>query len=118
MSERFRRYVFRAVVGLLALASLYYLFLAGEYSAFDVRALERERARAALRLDSLRAGTDSLLRRADSLIADPTAIETVAREQHGLIRDGERVYRFVEPKEETIAAPREAGTVDAPAPSR
>ena len=39
--------------------------------------------------------TDSLEAWGDSLEADSAVIERVAREDHGMIRDGERVYYFV-----------------------
>ena len=47
------------------------------------------------RLDSLIVRTDSLVQRGDSLESDPLAIERAAREEHGLIRDGEVVFHHL-----------------------
>jgi cell division protein FtsB len=43
--------------------------------------------------------TDSLRVIIDQLTSDNAAIETVAREHFGMVRDGEIVYRFVEVSE-------------------
>ena len=37
--------------------------------------------------------------RKDALESDPETVERVAREDYGMIRDGERVYRFVDEDE-------------------
>ena len=39
---------------------------------------------------------EGLRARADSLENDPAAVERLAREQYGMIREGEVLYRFVE----------------------
>jgi cell division protein FtsB len=66
----------------------------GEYGVADSLKLRRERAREADRLATLKAQVDSLKARADSLEHDPEALERLARERYGLIKDGERLYRF------------------------
>jgi cell division protein FtsB len=83
------------IPGLLAVA-VYYGVFGGEYSIFDLRsvrtAVDVERGRLLdvhLRIDSLTAW-------ADSLQSDPATIERVAREDFGMIRDGETLYRFAE----------------------
>jgi cell division protein FtsB len=81
---------------LLGLAG-YYAVFGGEYSIFEV---ERTRARIeaeTAELDRLRVRIDSLRARADSLETDSVTIERVARENVGMIRDGEVLYRFTEP---------------------
>ncbi len=95
MSERLRRIGLRLLVATLWLAGGYYLLLGGEYSALDLRDLGTDRGRVQLRIDSLGAVTDSLQARSDSLEASDVAIERVARERYGFIRDGERLYRFI-----------------------
>jgi cell division protein FtsB len=39
---------------------------------------------------------DRLRSRRDSLLHDTATIERIARERYGLIRDGERLYRFAD----------------------
>jgi cell division protein FtsB len=78
----------------LALA-LYYAVWGGEYSAFDLLRLKRDRREAAERLVRTRAEIDSLRRASAKLASDPATIERVARERFGMIRDGETLYRFV-----------------------
>lgn len=96
MTERLRRLGRRLLVAALWLAGGYYLLLGGEYSSLDLRALRQEQRTLALRIDSLAAVTDSLQAWADSLSSEPRVIEKVARERYGFIRDGERLFRFIE----------------------
>jgi cell division protein FtsB len=69
--------------------------LAGEYSTIDwlkIRSqLEQERDS----VEALRAQVDSLARVARALETDPATQERAAREQFGLIRNGEILYRIV-----------------------
>lgn len=95
MAERAGRWARRALLVLVPSLSLYYLVLAGEYGAFDIRELETARGEAVRRVDSLQAVVDSLSSRADSLALDTLAIERLARERYGFVREGERLYRFV-----------------------
>ncbi len=94
MSERVRRWGFRGLVAGLLLLAGYYALFGGVYSVFDMRGMRAERKALVSRLDSLIARTDSLAQRGDSLASDPLAIEREAREEHGLIKDGEIVFRF------------------------
>ena len=91
-----RRIGLRLLIGALWLAGGYYFLLGGEYSAFDLRELRAERRTLTLRIDSLAGVVDSLEAWADSLDSTPAAIERVARERFGFIRDGEHLYRIVE----------------------
>lgn len=97
MPERAARILARGSAALFAVGALYYLTLGGEYSVFHVRELRSERAAASARIDSLQAELDSLTAWGDSLRTEPAAIERVAREEYGFIRDGERLYRFIAP---------------------
>ena len=40
---------------------------------------------------------DSMRAWADSLESDPATLERLARERYGMIKDGEVLYRFIEP---------------------
>lgn len=82
----------------LAGAALYFGLFGGDYSFFEVRRLERERKEEQARLDSVRVEVARLRLRVDSLESDSLTLERIARERYGLIRDGERLYRYVEPE--------------------
>lgn len=94
--DRRRRHILRAVVAIVVGAALYYALFGGEYSVFEVMRLQQRAEQEQLRLDSLRAEVMALEARADSLESDSATIERIARERYGLIRPGERLYRFVE----------------------
>ena len=90
---RIRRFLLPALLGLAA----YYAFFGGEYSLLELRRAraeienqERELAVLTKTLDSLRAWVDSLEN-------DSATLERLAREQFGMIRDGEVLYRLAEP---------------------
>lgn len=87
------RWVLVPVLG----AAGYFAIFGGQYSLLDLHRIEQERADAAGRLVRARADVARLKARADSLEHDSAAIERIAREKYGLIRDGERLYRFVPP---------------------
>lgn len=80
----------------LAAGALYFALFGGEHGFFEVRRLEQERASEYARLHELQAELARLQARADSLEKDSAMLERVAREKFGLIRDGERLYRFVD----------------------
>jgi cell division protein FtsB len=80
--------------GVLALAG-YYALWGGEYSAFHLQRLKRERREADARLVHTRAQVDSLKALAGKLERDDAEVERIARERFGMIRDGELLYRFV-----------------------
>jgi cell division protein FtsB len=80
--------------GVLALAG-YYALWGGEYSAFHLLRLKRERREADARLAQTRAQVDSLKTLAGKLERDDAEVERIARERFGMIRDGELLYRFV-----------------------
>jgi cell division protein FtsB len=67
----------------------------GEYSTFDWLTLRRQVAAERQAVQQLRATLDSLGRLAHDLETNPAAQERVAREQFGMIRNGEILYRLV-----------------------
>ena len=80
--------------GILALAA-YYALWGGEYSAFHLLRLKKERREAEARLADTRAQVDSLRALAGKLETDDAEVERIARERFGMIREGELLYRFV-----------------------
>ena len=80
----------------LVAGALYYALFGGEYSLMEMRRLEKERVAEAARLADTRNQVNSLRLRADSLETDSATLERIARERYGMIRNGERLYRFVD----------------------
>ncbi len=87
---------FRWLMVPLVAGAAYYAFFGGEYSLFEARKLEREREREQARLTQTRAEVRALRARSDSLQHDSATLERIAREKYGLIKEGERLYRFVD----------------------
>ncbi|MGH7752173.1 MAG: FtsB family cell division protein [Gemmatimonadales bacterium] len=82
-----------AVFGGLALAA--FAVFAGEYGTGDWLKMRRDLAAERERLAELKVQVDSLARLAEALATDPATQERVAREEFGMIRDGEVLYRLV-----------------------
>ena len=79
----------------LVLAGL--AFQAGEYSTLDWLTLRRQRVEERRAVRDLELELDSLQRLARGLERDAAAQERAAREQFGMIRKGELLYRLVPP---------------------
>ena len=94
---RGRRFVDLAVVAMLGLA-IYFAIIGGEYTIFELKKLEKLERESTVELARTEAELDSLTEVAHELRSDPDAIERVARERYGMIRDGEILYRFREVK--------------------
>lgn len=97
------------LIGGVALAAGYFAVFGGEYNLFEVQRLEGRAEEERARIDSLQLEVDSLAARADSLERDSATLERIARERYGMIRDGERLYRFAG-EDSTRSDEREAGT--------
>jgi cell division protein FtsB len=74
----------------------YYAVYGGEYSLIEMRRLEREKTAEAERLRQTRGEVNQLRSWADSLEHDSATLERIARERYGMIKQGERLYRFVD----------------------
>jgi cell division protein FtsB len=97
----------RFLIGLVLLgAAGYFAVFGGEYDLFELRRVRGEQAVERERLDSARAEFERLRVRADSLERDSASLERLARERYGMIRPGERLYRF------TPRASSDSATVD------
>jgi len=77
-------------IALLALA-----VWGGEYGTADWITIRRQLADERAHVAALRVELDSLAKLATDLETNPAAQERVAREQFGMIRDGEVLYRVV-----------------------
>jgi cell division protein FtsB len=90
-----KRFVDIAVVAMLLLAA-YFAIFGGDYTVFDIGNIETLESERAAELAQTQAEIDSLQSVVAILESDPEAIERVAREDYGMIRDGEILYRFRE----------------------
>ena len=79
-----------AGLGLLALA-----VWGGEYGTADWITIRRQLADERARVAQLQVEIDSLTKLVKDLETNPAVQERVAREQFGMIRDGEVLYRVV-----------------------
>jgi cell division protein FtsB len=99
----------RLLVGALLLCgAAYFAVFGGDYDLFDLQHVRQQRAQEDRRVEDVRAEVERLRARRDSLLHDSATIERIARERYGLIRNGERLYRFAAPPEDS------AGVVPAP----
>ena len=98
----------RLVVPGLFVAAVYFAVFGGETSLFELRNSRQQVAVEETRLAEVTARIDSLAAWADSLENDPATIERVAREEFGMIRDGETLYRFADAEPGTEREPAEA----------
>jgi cell division protein FtsB len=84
----------RGLAAAILLVAGYYAVQGGEYSLWDMLRLRRDRREAEARIAAVRAESDSLRREVAGLERQDTAVERIAREQFGMVRDGELLYRF------------------------
>ena len=71
----------------------------GEYGTGDYRKLKRRVAEERQLEARLRADVESLARVRKAVLTDPVVQERIAREQWGMIRPGERIYKLTTPQE-------------------
>jgi cell division protein FtsB len=98
-----------ALGGALLVGAAYFAVFGGDYDVFELHRIRGERAVEEHRAAEVRADVERLRARRDSLLHDSATIERVARERYGMIRDGERLYRFAEPPPQDAApTPRDS----------
>jgi len=85
----------RAVLGVVLLAAAAFALLGGTYTTFDVFRLRSEVASEHEAIAQLKVAIDSLDKVAQALERDPRTQERMARDQFGMIREGEHLYRIV-----------------------
>lgn len=90
---RIRRFLLPALLGL----AVYYAVFGGEYSLLELRRARAEIQSQERELVALNQTLDSLRAWVDSLQNDSATLERLAREQFGMIREGEVLYRLAEP---------------------
>ena len=86
----------RLVVPGLLLMAAYYAVFGGEYSVFELREARADVVQEQARLEQARLEIDSLRVELDKLQHDAATIERIAREDYGMVRAGEALYRFAD----------------------
>ncbi len=88
-----KRLILPVLIGL----SAYFDLFGGQYSEFEVRRVRADNLALEQRLTELESANDSLRTWAEALDTDSATIERLAREQYGMIREGEVLYRIAPP---------------------
>lgn len=99
---RLWRWVAFGLGPMLAIALLFW----GEKSVLRIWALHQETQRTQQQVEALTVKNQRLRNQIETLRRDPRAVERIAREELGLVRADEMVYRFVSPRPEGWASPR------------
>lgn len=85
----------RHIVMLVLVLAAFFAVQGGEHSTWSWWRLRQAEQNERTRIAELERIVDSLGRAAHGLETDPATQERVAREQFGMIRDGEFLYRLV-----------------------
>lgn len=84
-----KRFMFRFVLG----SSILFYVLLGSHGIVQRIRLQHQKSEMTAKIDEAEAETRRLQAESKALDGNPRAIEKVAREKHGMIREGETVYR-------------------------
>ena len=103
-----RRFL-RAVLALVVVMAVYYALFGGEYSYSELRRARAAEARERRELADFERQIDSLRAWADSMEVDSATLERIARERFGMIREGETLYRIIEPDTTAVDSVRPNG---------
>ena len=77
--------------------AVYFALQGGEYSTYDLFRQKDREQKLARAVDSLQRDIDSLKRLKRLLDSDPATQERIAREDFGMVRDKELLFRFLDP---------------------
>jgi cell division protein FtsB len=84
----------RLFTAIVLVGALVYAVFQGEYSTLDWLKLRRQERAERATIDQLTVEVDSLRRYARAVVTDRRLQERLAREQFGMIRKGEFLYRL------------------------
>lgn len=85
----------RLIWGVLILGALVFALQGGEYSTLDIVRQHRRVTELTTRADSIQRTVDSLTHAERLVRTDPATQERIAREEFGMVRGGEILYRFI-----------------------
>jgi len=78
-------------------AAVWFAIQGGEYGTVDLLRQRQQRQRLTHEIDSLKRIVDSLRLYKQRVLTDPRTQERIAREEFGMVRGKELLYRFAEP---------------------
>jgi cell division protein FtsB len=93
MRDRLRSAVWLAI----GVVALWFAIQGGEYGTTDLIRQHRQRVRLVREIDSLGRLVDTLKRYKQRVLTDPRTQERIAREEFGMVRGKELLYRIAEP---------------------
>lgn len=85
----------RIIWAALIVGALYFAVQGGEYSTMDIVRQRRALTQLSARIDSVQRVVDSLRRQEILVRTDPATQERIAREEFGMLRGNEILYRFI-----------------------
>ena len=85
----------RIIWGVVIVGALVFALQGGEYSTLDIVRQHRRFTLLGARADSLQHAIDSLTRAERRVRTDPAMQERIAREEFGMVRGNEILYRFI-----------------------
>ena len=99
------------IIGLILLAA--FIFVAGDVGLWRLWTAQRDIGHLRKRIVELEARNELLSAEIERLREnDPFAIEKIAREKYGYLRDGDRVYRIITPDTEVENASGRRSALD------
>jgi cell division protein FtsB len=90
--------------GAAILGVAYFAIQGGEFGTVGLIRQQIEKKRAAKAIVSLQRQVDSLTKLKQSILTDPAVQERIAREEFGMIKSKEILYRFTEPADSAKGA--------------
>jgi len=85
------------VLRLAIVFAVYFALQGGEYSTYDLFRQRQREQRLTQAIDSLQHDVDSLKSLKRLIETDPATQERIAREDFGMVRDKELLFRFIDP---------------------
>ncbi|MCP4230036.1 MAG: septum formation initiator family protein [bacterium] len=95
-----RRVGIRGGIVVVVVTALVYLFVFSKYGYLRMRELQRENGDLEKRVSEVESENEELQTEIGRLEDDMEAVERLAREELGLVKEGETIYRFIEVEEE------------------
>ena len=85
----------RLIWGALIIGALVFAVQGGEYSTLDIARQRQRLTELTTRSDSIKRAVDSLTRAERLVRTDPATQDRIAREEFGMVRGDEMLYRFL-----------------------